>query len=485
MDLFAHFRVMSRRRWSVLLASLAVAGAAFGWSYTRPAVYEAAALISVTSGRALSGQNVTEQDTLFLSRNYAELARTRPVLADAALRSTLALSALDTRRRVSSRAAGDVGFVTLSATGPSPEDATRLAQAVAEALIAAVRDEQAKAVQASLAPIESEINQVGAELAQLPAGAGHREALVARYQALVEAATERRLAPTDRLVLVSPARGDPVPVSPTPVRTTVLAFFVALVLNAELAVLIEVLRDRISSSEDDEESGEIMGLPVLARIPPGDDEATQEAFRTLRTGLMFLETTGPLRTVAIVSGNPNAGKTFTSHHLARSVASLELPAVLVDGDLRRPSVHREAGIAVSPGLSDVLRGTPLSTALRPDPRQANLQILPGGSGVPDPAGLVAGRSFREILDQLDGGLVVVDTPACDVFADCYAIASHCDAALVVVDAKRTKRGSVRRVITQLHRVGANPIGIVLNRVERRSSSNYYYYGYRRETTSSR
>lgn len=484
MDLFDHFRVIARHRWSVLVASLVVAGMAFGWSYTRPPVYEATALITVTSGRALSGQSVTEQDTLFLTRNYAELARTRPVVADAVLRSELALSVADARERISARAASDVGFLTLSATGPSPEEATRLTQAVADALIAAVADEQARAVQETLAPIESEINQVGGELAQLPPEAGQREVLVARYQALVQAATERRVAPTDRLVLVSPARGEPVPVSPTPVRDTVLALLVALVVNAELAVLLEVLRDRMSGAEDDEGSGEIMGLPVLASVPPGDGEETQEAFRTLRTNLMFLETTGPLRTVAVVSANPNAGKTFTCQHLARSVASLGLRAVLVDGDLRRPSLHREVGISVSPGLTDVLRGTPLSTALRPDPHQADLQLLPGGSEVADPAGLVAGRMFREVLDRLDGGLVVVDTPACDLFADGFAIGSHCNAVLVVVDAKGTRRRAVRRVIAQLHRVGANPIGIVLNRAETRSSRGSYY-GYRRETAASR
>jgi len=484
MDLFDHFRAIARHRWVVLLASLAVGSAVFAWSYTRPPVYEATALITVTSGRAVSGQSVTEQDTLFLSRNYAELARTRPVLADAAVRSELALSVAEARRRVSSRAASDVGFITLSATGPSPDEATRLAQATADALIAAVTEEQAAAVRAALAPIEGEIAQVGAELAQLPSGAGNREVLVARYQALVQAATERRLAPADRLALVSPARGDPVPVSPTPVRDAVLAVLVALVVNAELAVLMEVLRDRISGTEDDEESGKTMGLPVLTRIPPGDGEETQEAFRTLRTGLMFLDTTGPLRTVAVVSANPNAGKTFTSERLAASVAALELPAVVVDGDLRRPSVHREAGISVSPGLSDVLRGSPLATALRPHPRRRNLQLVPGGSQVADPAGLVAGRRFRDVLDQLDGALVVVDTPACDLFADGFAIASHCDATLVVVDAKRTRRRSARRVITQLHRVGANPIGIVLNRAETGPSLNYYY-GYRREAEASR
>lgn len=484
MDLFDHFRVMSRRRWSILAASMVVASLAFAWSYTRPPTYEATGLISVTSGRALAGQSVTEDDSLFLSRNYAELARTRPVMAEAVSKAKLALSPDDARRLVSVRAASDVGFITVSARGPTVDEATRLAQGTADALITAVAEEQAKTVEVALEPIDGEIRQVGDQLAQLPPEAGNREGLVARYQALVEAATERRLAPTDRLMLVSPARGDPVPVSPTPVRTTVLALLVALVVNAELAVLIEVLRDRVSGSDDDDDSAEIMGLPTLARIPPGNGEDTEEAFRTLRTSLMFLETSGPLRTVAVVSASPNAGKTFTSHRLARSVASLQLRAVLVDGDLRRPSVHREAGIPVSPGLSDVLRGAPLASALRPDPEVPHLEIVPGGSEVPDPAGLVAGRAFRDVLDQLDGGMVVVDTPACDLFADGFAIASQCDATLVVADAKRTRRRSVRRVMTHLERVGANPIGVVLNRVEKRASGNYYY-GYRRETASSR
>ena len=484
MDLFDHFRVISRRRWSVLMASFVVAGAVFGWSYTRTPVYEATALITVTSGRAVSGQSVTEQDTLFLSRNYAQLAETRPVLADAAERSGLALSAGDARERVSAQASGDVGFITLSATGPSPEKATRLAQAAVDALIAVVTEEQAKAVQATLAPIDAEIAQVGGELVNLPPEAGNREVLVARYEALVQAATERRVAPTDRLVLVSPARSDPTPVTPTPLRNTVLALLVALVINAELAVLLEVLRDRMSGAEEDEGSGEIMGLPVLTAVPAGDGEETQEAFRTLRTSLMFLETTGPLRTVAVLSANPNAGKTFTCLHLARSVAGLGLSAVLVDGDLRRPSLHHEAGIDVSPGLTDVLRGQPLSSALRADPRQEDLQLLPGGSEVADPAGLVAGGMFRDLLDRLDGGLVIVDTPACDLFADGFAIASQCDATLVVVDAKGTRRKAVRRVIAQLRLVGANPIGIVLNRAATRGPKSHYY-GYRRETAASR
>ena len=474
-DLFEHLRVIYRRRWTILLVSLGVAGGVFGWSSTRVPVYGADAVISVTSGRALAGQNVNEEDTLFLTRNYAELATTPPVLADAALRSRLAISAREARRRVSSRAASDVGFLTITARGPSPAAATALAKGAAESLVAAVDDQQRETVRIAVEPIQEEIGQLDAQLVALPDGASNRGPLEARYEALVRAATERRLAPSDRLTLVSPARGDLTPLSPKPVRDALLALLVALVVNAELLVVVEVLRDRFSVHEPDEGPDELLGLAVLARVPSGETEESLEAFRALRTNLMFLETETPLRTVAIVSTNPGAGKTFTSVHLARSVASLEIPTVLVDGDLRRPSVHRQLGMSESPGLGDLLAGADIGRVLRNAPDDPHLKVLTGGSSLADPVGMMAARRFREVLAQLhDAGVVVIDTPACDLFADGLAIASQCDATLMVVDSRGTRRRSVRRVIHQLRRMGANPIGIVINRVETQSRGSYYY-----------
>jgi len=474
-DLFEHLRVIYRRRWTVLLVSLAVAGGVFAWSSTREPVYGAQAVISVTSGRALAGQSINGEDTLFLTRNYAELATTPPVLADAALRSGLAISAGEARRRVSSRAASDVGFLTIAAQGPSPADATALAKAAAESLIAAVDEQQRQTVRVAVEPVQEEIQQLDAQLLALPEGARNRSPLEARYEALVRAATERRLAPSDRLVLVSPARGDLTPLSPKPMRDALLALLVALVINAELLVLIEVLRDRFSVHEPDEGPDELLGLAVLARVPPGETEESLEAFRALRTNLMFLESEMPLRTVAIVSTNPGAGKTFTSVHLARSVASLEIPTVLVDGDLRRPSVHRQLAISESPGLGDLLAGGDVRRVLRNAPGEPHLKVLTGGSPLEDPVGFMAARRFREVLARLDdASVVVIDTPACDVFADGLAIASQCDATLLVVDSRGTRRRSVRRVIHQLRRMGANPIGIVINRAETTARGSYYY-----------
>ncbi|HEX2042548.1 MAG TPA: polysaccharide biosynthesis tyrosine autokinase [Acidimicrobiales bacterium] len=486
MDLMDHFRVIYRRRWPVLLASLLVASLAYAWSVTRPPVYRAKALISVTSGRAVSGESVTEEDTLFLTRNYAELARTRPVVADAASRSGLRLSPGEARHRLSSQAASDVGFLTITADGPSPASATALANGAVDALLAAVTAQQSEALREALAPVESEIQRLEGELNDLRRAGVGRVPLDNRYEALVQKATERLLAPTDRLAVVAAARAESQPVSPTPVRDAVLVLLAALVVNAELAVVVEALRDRFSTQDQDDAVTEVTGLPVLARVPESGGEPTVEAIRTLRTNLMFMETTERLRTVAVVSADPSAGKTFTALRLAESVASLGVPVVLVDGDLRRPSLHRQLGLSSTPGLGDLLRGASLERVLRPAPDNEHLDVMTAGSSITDPAGALGGRQFRTVLEQLDqAGMVVVDTPACALFADGLAIASQCDAAIVIVDADGTRRRSVRRLVHQLKQVGSNPIGVVINRVEPESRSRYSYYRYRSAEVASR
>lgn len=476
MDLFAHFRVIYRRRWLVLVTSLAVGALVGAWSSIHSPVYRASSLISVTSGRAIAGETVTSDDTVFLARTYAELALTRPVLVAAASRSGLPITPGEAHSRVSASAATDVGYLTISATGPSPAAATALDQAAADALLAAVADQQQQAITGALAPIQDEVDRLAAQLAQTPAGSPDRGPLEARYAAVVQAATNRRLAPIDRLLVTSPARAEAGPVAPTPRRDALLAFLVALVVNSELAVALEGLRDRFSAEEQGEGTTELMGLPVLARVPSGGPDETLEAFRTLRTNLMFLETDERLRSVAVVSSDPNAGKTFTSIGLARSVATMEFPVVLVDGDLRRPSVHGPAGVDPAPGLGDVLSGVDPAATLQRWPGPGRLQVLAGGGAVADPAGALGGRRFREVLSQLhDFAMIVVDTPAGGLFADGLVIASQCDGAIVVVDAHRSRRRAVRRLVHDLRQVGARPIGVVFNRTDPVPRNYYQYY----------
>jgi capsular exopolysaccharide synthesis family protein len=217
----------------------------------------------------------------------------------------------------------------------------------------------------------------------------------------------------------------------------------------------------------------VTGLPVLAEVPRTGGAEVIEAFRTLRTSLMFMTTSERLRTLAVVSVDPGSGKTFTALNLAREAAALEVPVVLIDGDLRRPILHDRLKLPRSPGLSEALAGTAETTDVG-HPIQGWLRVVTSGAPVADPAGLFGGRAFREALDGMTWAeLVVVDTPAGGLFADALAIASQCDATLVVVDAQNSKRRAVRNLVESLRHVSAQPIGIVLNRTEPASRPSYY------------
>lgn len=256
-----------------------------------------------------------------------------------------------------------------------------------------------------------------------------------------------------------------------------LALLAAIVINGELSVVLAALSDRFSSEDEELEASEVTGLPVLARVPASGEEAMMEAFRTLRTNLMFMDSIDArMRTIAVVGGETGIGKSFTSINLARSAATIEVPVVLVDADLRRPSVHRYLGLPATPGLTEVLAGyCDVASALKRVPDTQGLEVMPGGSPASDASRVVGSQQLGKVLEDLDwAGLVVVDTPASGLFADALAIASRCDATLIVVDVSGSKRRAVRSMVQQLRQVGAKPIGVVLNRTDPLPRNTYHY-----------
>lgn len=206
------------------------------------------------------------------------------------------------------------------------------------------------------------------------------------------------------------------------------------------------------------------GLPLLATVPRGEGIEVAEAYRVLRTNLMVPEGAVKVRSVAIVSANPDAGTTFTAVHLADSASALEERVVLIDADLHTPTAHERVGVPRAPGLSSVLQGGDLTTALGTVPHNPYLRVLPSGAPVLDPSRVLGARSFRHVLDALRTvRLVIVDTPPTNRFADALAVASQCDATIFVLDAKTSRRRAVRQALEMLDRAGANLIGVVVNR----------------------
>jgi len=474
MGLSEYLRVIWRRKWRILTVALVLAATVYARSDSRPEAYRAEAVLAASAGRS-SGPG----DAGSLARSYAVLARTRPVLAMAVESSDLQVGASAAGEEVSAQATDD-GFVRIRADGPSPRRAEQLATAVAQALVTTVKTRQEAARSDVVGPAAAEMADVERQLGSrdLAADAPLRTALLARYSELARAITEARLVPPDRVEIVSPARAASVPVSPRPAADALLTLLVALGGFAVVAVGVEVLSDRFSTERPAEEASRITGLPVLAQIPKAGGAEVIEAFRTLRTSLMFMSTSERLRTMAVVSVDPGSGKTFAALNLAREAAALEAPVVLIDGDLRRPVLHDRLGLPRSPGLSEVLTAT-LDTATLDAATVGHvvggwLRVVPGGSAVADPAGLFGGRFFREALEGMTWAeLVIVDTPAAGLFADALAIASQCDATLIVVDAQNSRRRPVRHLVENLRQVSAQPIGIVVNKTEPTPRPSYY------------
>jgi capsular exopolysaccharide synthesis family protein len=257
-------------------------------------------------------------------------------------------------------------------------------------------------------------------------------------------------------------------------RDALLAFLVALVVVSELTVLVYYVGDRFSRTEDSAEVTKLTGLPVIAKIPRGSGVELIEAFRVLRTNLMVLEGSGKPRTLAVVSANQGAGKSFTALNLAESAAGLEERIVLIDADLRKPVLHDRLGIARTPGLSSVLQGGDLTTALQKAPDTPFLRVLASGKPVDDASGVLGARAFRHVLDSLRAvRLVVVDTPPAGLFADAMAVASQCDATIFVLDVQTSRRRQVRQTLEALDRAGANMVGVIVNRTTTPKRAAYY------------
>ncbi len=208
----------------------------------------------------------------------------------------------------------------------------------------------------------------------------------------------------------------------------------------------------------------------------------EESIRTLRNTILLGDLDTHIRSLMITSAGPGEGKSTVSVHLAIAHASQGQKTLLLDGDLRRPSVARTFGVTPKNGLSDVLTGKMSWRGLiLPIPGRPNLFILPAGPPSHRAADLIGPR-MSELLDEFhkEFDLVVLDSPPLLGFAEPLRMAAVADAVIVISYAGQTKRKAVAGVLTALGRVHSNVLGVVLNQVKRDTSSDgYAYYGYYR------
>lgn len=205
-----------------------------------------------------------------------------------------------------------------------------------------------------------------------------------------------------------------------------------------------------------------------------------ESFRALRTSLLLSTTGHAPKYILLTSATPSEGKTTLSTNLACILAQGDARVLLIDADLRRPSVHHRFGMSGKAGVTTVLTGaTPLEAATQNVPEVPNLDILPAGPMPPFPTEMLSSEAMDLLLKQC-GDIythVVIDTPPILSVTDGVILARHADAVVLVVRHGKSSKHVVRRARDLILRSGAPITGIVLNAVDLNSPEYYGYYGY--------
>ncbi len=330
----------------------------------------------------------------------------------------------------------------------------------------------------------------------------------ALYEGLLEKLKEAGVTAGLRSNNVRPVDIARVPTSPSePNLPRNLAFGLALGLTTGifLAFMLESIDNTVRTPE---QAQVLSGLPSLGMIPLGSSvrpeagtrqrlavasrEAVElitqsrpqsqmaESYRALRTSLLLTSLGAPPKVILITSALPEEGKTTTSINCAIVLAQKGTRVLLIDADLRRPSIHKTLGMGPRAGLSNILTGAiTLQEATVRSAILPNLFVLPAGTPPPNPAELLASSEMKDVLmklrEQYDH--IVVDTPPTLSVTDAVIMSTRADAVVLVIRCGQTTKQALRRARDILIQVNARVCGVLLNAVNLNSPDYHYYYEY--------
>lgn len=282
------------------------------------------------------------------------------------------------------------------------------------------------------------------------------------------------------------------PVVPKTLRNILFGLLLGILFGIGLAVLRDMLDNTVKDQADLEE---VTGAGIVGNIPldkerrkhpaisfENDNSAIAEAFRKLRTNLQFLAVDNRPRVIVVTSSLPSEGKSTTAINLALALAEAEHSVVLVDGDMRRPMLHKYLDVVGAVGFSTVLSGgATLDEALQKT-RFPGLTVLTSGAIPPNPSELLGSMSAKKLLSEMRTRFeyVILDSTPLLAVTDAAILAAGADGVLVMARFGQTKREQLAHAVGSLEGVGAALLGAVFTMVPSRGTSsynyNYSYYG---------
>lgn len=341
------------------------------------------------------------------------------------------------------------------------------------------------------APDDSLSNSI--ELSQLQTNLSLYQQIYINSISSLEALNLTRAQNAPNVIQVEPARIPQNPISPRPMQDAALYGAVGLLVLGGVAFLIEYLDDTIKTPDDVKQ---VLGLPVIGLVADMDSSRNKrkgsskgvfvadqprspisEAFRSMRTSLEFFSVDQKLHTLIVTSSGSEEGKTTIASNLAVILAGSNKNVLLLDADLRRPNVHQRLMISNRVGLSDLIRGKlEIEDVIQFSNEIPFLSVITSGSLPPNPAELLGSLRMAKILNQLKSqfDMIIIDTPPA-IVTDAQILASKADGVIYVIRPGKTRAVLAKTPLEEFERVGANIIGVVMNRIPH--NRGYYYGGF--------
>jgi tyrosine-protein kinase Etk/Wzc len=388
-------------------------------------------------------------------------------------------------------------------------------------LIAQVQKEIERLAREKLVQLDADIQKVSAELARVNRGLRQlperqyqlseltrdlkvKEELYSKLLADYQEAKISEAVETEDIDILDPAIRPEAPTNRNKKVLAIMGAMLGLSLGVGLVFVLEAL-DRSLKSVDDIKR--YLKLPVLGMIPQIDfgdvydlhdaekikqidyqlvthdysPTAVGEAYRSLRTNILFSKTAGQVQTMVITSTAPGDGKSFTAANLAITMAQHKSNTLLVDTDLRRGVLHNTFGVPKTPGFSDYLVGSVSDLAeIMQETHVPNLSLITCGPLVPNPSELLGSHRMKRFLDEVRRkfDFVIFDSPPLNAATDAVVIGTQVNATLIVVRAGSTNRDVARQKLELFENVPANVLGVVLNGAPADlAHEGYSYYHY--------
>jgi succinoglycan biosynthesis transport protein ExoP len=489
-DLERFLRILRRRRLVIVLSFIGVIFAALALSLSQEKKYSATSQLlfrdPAIDRTLFKTYPPPTADAATLRATNERLVSLPAVAQRTAARLGRPLTAAYIRGEISVATEGQADLVSVTATDHNPRLAATLANTFAAEYINWRRDADRVAIARAQKRIRLRMSQVQSEL--------NRKTLQRRLDDLgiIQALQ------TGRAELVQTAKPPTSPSSPRPVRNGILGGMMGLFLGVSLAFLFDRLDRRMKEPRELEET---YRFPVLGAVPESKalrDTASMrdgelqlgsegESFRKLRARLRYFNVDRDIRSIVVTSAAAEEGKTVVASHLALAAAiGGQTRTLLLEADLRKPSLSARFELAPMPGLAELLTheiGVPevvqrIPVASGMNGQSTKLDVIVAGAIPPNPAELMESRKMGDLVDQLSGmyDMVVIDTPPVSVVSDAMPLVLLVSGVLVVSWMGRTTRDAAMHLRHELESLNAPTLGVVVNRV-RAGTDAYYGYPY--------